>query len=88
MTEKQFKVEKSKFWILEQWDKEKLDAWVFQTEKEAIDKIQELLPEIDYENIDEIGEKYNLQEVEIAKDKYNMKAVSWMKIALMIAKKN
>lgn len=66
----------------------KVNAWVFNDEQDAIIKFRELVKQekIDLSKIDEIekiGEKYNLQEVEIARDKYNMKAISWLKVALL-----
>lgn len=89
-----FKVRGSKFWILEQRLSEEkkehgLDAWVFDNESDAILKMKDLLSKenLDFNKLDEltesIGKKYNLQEVEIAKDKYNMKAISWLKVALL-----
>lgn len=44
--------------------------------------------DVDLENalddaIEILSSKYNLQEVQIEKDKYNMKAISWLKIALV-----
>jgi len=90
-----FKVKNNKFWILEQRKegtakKEEFqgNAWVFNNEQDAIKKMKELIkPEIDFDRLDEtaekLGEKYNLQEIEISKDKYNMKAISWMKVALL-----
>lgn len=93
------KVKNNKFWILEQRLEEetkgkrkeeeyKVNAWVFDNERDAIMKMKELLgKEINLNKIDEsieqISGKYNLQEVEIARDKYNMKAVSWLKVALL-----
>lgn len=97
-----FKVKGNKFWILEQRLEEgekkarrkeeeeyNVNAWVFNTEEDAIKKLGELFKqeEIDFDKLDEISEKYNLQEVEIARDKYNMKAMSWLKVAAYIASK-
>lgn len=97
--EKSFlEVKGNKFWILEQrTGKEKpaegaeeysVNAWVFGEEKDAILKLKELITQesVDFSELSEIeklGTKYNLQEVEIARDKYNMKAVSWLKVALL-----
>ena len=89
-----FKVKRSKFWILEQrlQEEEKgygLNAWVFDNESDAILKMKDLLSKenLDFSKLDEltesIGKRYNLQEVQIAKDKYNMKAISWLKVALL-----
>ena len=98
-----FKIEKNKFWILEQrlekeeeaktrerGEKEeyRVNAWVFNNEQEAIEKLRNLISQekIDFdklEEIEKIGTKYNLQEVEIARDKYNMRAISWLKVALL-----
>lgn len=113
-----FRVNNSKFWILEKWsnrkdaskskkkeedasklkkppvqqgegEKEKenkVEAWVFNNEVDAIKKLKELITQegkIDLDNIEEMGEKFNLQEVEIAPEKYNMKAISWLKVALL-----
>jgi len=67
----------------------KVNAWVFNNEMDAIIKLKDLLTEenIDFSKLDEsieiISRKYNLQEVEIARDKYNMKAISWLKVALL-----
>lgn len=92
------KVKGNKFWILEQKTEEeeevkgreeyKVNAWVFDNERDAILKLKGLITEenVDFDKLDEIeklGAKYNLQEVEIVKDKYNMKAVSWLKVALL-----
>jgi len=61
---------------------EKLTAWVFDTETDAISKLQELIKNnIDKMSMDEMGKAFNLQEVEIIREKYNMTSVSWMKIA-------
>ena len=65
-------------------------AWVYQDEKDAIEKINELMAAEEL-NLDEdldkvtdyLSSKYNLQEIEITKDKYNMKGISWLKIALI-----
>lgn len=97
--EKDFlKVRGDKFWILEQRIQEektvkekeeyKVNAWVFGNEQDAILKLKELITQesTDFAKLDEIeklGTKYNLQEVEIAPDKYNMKAVSWLKVAML-----
>lgn len=92
-----FQVKGNKFWILEQRLKEEpkkestyeVNAWVFNNEKDAILKMKELLAKenLDFSKLDELTEsvsrRYNLQEVEIAKDKYNMKAISWLKVALL-----
>jgi hypothetical protein len=90
-----FEVRDNRFWILEQREEETaekdgfhVNAWVFNNEQGAIRKMKELItPEVDLENLDKtakkLGERYNLQEVEIAKDKYNMKAISWIKVALL-----
>jgi hypothetical protein len=96
-----FKVKGNKFWILEQRIEEeeikarkrgegeeyKVYAWVFNNEKDAIAKLGELFRQekIDFAKLDEVGGKYNLQEVEIAREKYNMKAVSWLKVAAYLA---
>ena len=92
------KVKGNKFWVLEQKlegerivkerEEYKADAWVFDNERDAILKLKELIAQekVDFdklEQIEKLGAKYNLQEVEIAKDKYNMKAVSWLKVALL-----
>lgn len=64
----------------------KVNAWVFNNEIDAIKKLKELITQegkIDLDNIDEMGEKFNFQEVEITPDKYNMKAISWLKVALL-----
>jgi hypothetical protein len=67
----------------------KANAWVFDNEMDAIMTLKNLFTKenINFSNLDEsietISKKYNLQEVEIAKDKYNMKAVSWLKVALL-----
>ena len=65
-------------------------AWVYQDEKHAIKKINELMAaeELDLDGdldgiTDHLSSKYNLQEIEITEDKYNMKAISWLKIALI-----
>lgn len=83
-----FKVERNKFWILEQrleeeheakarkpGEKEeyRVNAWVFNNEQEAIEKLRNLITQekIDFdklEEIEKIGTKYNLQEVEIARE--------------------
>lgn len=93
-----FEVKNNRFWILEQRLEEgaeekkageyKANAWVFDSERDAIMKLKDLIAQenIDFDQLDEIeslGTKYNLQEVEIARDKYNMKAVSWLKVALL-----
>lgn len=64
------------------------NAWVFNNEEEAIKKLRELFSQekIDFNKLDDIeriGAKYNLQEVEIAREKYNMRAISWLKVALL-----
>ena len=66
----------------------KANAWVFNNEEDAIKKLRELIKEekIDFNKLDDIekvGAKYNLQEVEIAREKYNMRAISWLKVALL-----
>ena len=65
-------------------------AWVYQDERDAIEKINELMADENLdldENLDDITDylsfRYNLQEIEITEDKYNMKAISWLKIALI-----
>ena len=63
-------------------------AWIFQDEKGAIIKLKELMLEEDIDasdltSIEKIGQKYNLQEVQIAEAKYNMRAVSWLKVFLL-----
>ncbi len=88
-----FKVKGNKFWILEQRpeanSEKNLNAWVFDNETDAIFKMKDLLSNenLDFTKLGEltesIGRRYNLQEVEIAKDKYNMKAISWLKVALL-----
>lgn len=93
-----FEVKENKFWILEQRLNEgakgakgdyNVNAWVFNNEKDAILKMKDLLAEenLDFSKLDELAEsiskQYNLQEVEIARDKYNMKAISWLKVALL-----
>lgn len=99
-----FEVIDKKFYILEQRienseDKKKAEinikAWVYQNEKDAIMELNRLIADEDVnleENLDEsityLSSKYNLQEVQIEKEKYNMKSISWLKIALVgIAKK-
>ena len=64
------------------------NAWVFNNEEDAIKKLRELISQekIDFNKLDDIervGAKYNLQEVEIAREKYNMRAISWLKVALL-----
>lgn len=97
--EKNFlEVKNNKFWILEQRTEEeegvkgreeyKVNAWVFDNERDAILRLKILIAQenIDFDKLDQIeklGTKYNLQEVEIVRDKYNMKAVSWLKVALL-----
>jgi hypothetical protein len=66
----------------------KVNAWVFNNEEDAIKKLRELISQekIDFNKLDDIeriGAKYNLQEVEIAREKYNMRAISWLKVALL-----
>jgi hypothetical protein len=93
-----FKVRNNKFWILEQKTEEemkketeeeyKVNAWVFNNEEDAIKKLRDLISQekIDFnklEDIERVGAKYNLQEVEIAREKYNMRAISWLKVALL-----
>lgn len=92
-----FQVEDNRFWILERRKSDEeieqeefaVDAWVFQEEETAISHLRELITEedIDTENLDdetieELGNKYNLQHVEIAEEQYNVRAESWLKIAL------
>jgi len=65
-----------------------VNAWVFNNEEDAIKKLRELISQekIDFSKLDDIervGAKYNLQEVGIARDKYNMRAISWLKVALL-----
>lgn len=71
-------------------DEISINAWVYQDEKEAILELNKLITkeDVDLENalddaIEFLSSKYNLQEVQIEKDKYNMKAISWLKIALV-----
>ncbi len=95
-----FEVNNAKFYILEQRyeaeteDKKKteikVNAWVYQNEKDAIKELNELISDedVDLENeldesIEYLSSRYNLQEVQIEADKYNMKAISWLKIALV-----
>lgn len=93
-----FEVKENKFWILEQRLNKgakgakgdyNVNAWVFNNEKDAILKMKELLAEenLDFSKLDELAEsiskRYNLQEVEITRDKYNMKSISWLKVALL-----
>ncbi len=74
-------------------EKYKVNAWVFNDEMSAIKKFKGLItadkelttPEgkVDLSKIEKMGDRYQLQEVEIAKDKYNIKAISWLKVALL-----
>ncbi len=82
--ENSFEVKDGRFWIVELREGNGTQAWVYDNESGAID---ELLEHISLENIDpddidpeEFSRKYNVQEVEIAQDKYNMKGVSLLKI--------
>jgi hypothetical protein len=47
--------------------------------------------QLDFSKLDDMAEsisrRYNLQEVEITRDKYNMKAISWLKVALFLTQK-
>jgi hypothetical protein len=95
-----FAVKDRKFWILEQkledetkGKKEseyKVNAWVFNDEVTAIRKMKDLM-KADKFNMDDpaalerLSNKYNLQEVEIARDKFNIKAVSMMKLVFIFA---
>lgn len=79
-----FEVKGGRFWIVEIRENSKSKAWVYDNEDGAIG---ELLKHIDVENLDpdtldpeEFTQKYNVQQVEIAPDKYNMKGVSLLKI--------
>lgn len=68
--------------------KHEANAWVFKDEKSAITKLKELMLEEDMDasdltSIEKIGQKYNLQEVQIASEKYNMRSVSWLKVFLL-----
>jgi len=72
----------------EEKEEYKVNAWVFNNEEDAIKKLRELISQekIDFNKLDDIervGAKYNLQEVEIAREKYNMRAISWLKVALL-----
>ena len=94
-----FEIIGSKFYILEERtenenskkkDSIEIHSWVFQDEKEAIMKLNDLIAKEDVDlekdldnSIEFLSSKYNLQEVEIKKDKYNMKAISWLKIAFV-----
>lgn len=94
-----FEVVDKKFYILEQRIEEEsgkkkaninINAWVYQNEKDAIMELNSLISDedVDLENeldssIEFLSSKYNLQEVQIEKEKYNMKAISWLKIALV-----
>ena len=95
-----FEVVDTKFYILEQRYEEetgnkgkteiKVNAWVFQNEKDAILELNSFIveEEVDLENkldesIEYLSSRYNLQEVQIEPEKYNMKAISWLKIALI-----
>lgn len=70
-----------------------VNAWVFNDEMSAIKKFKELITadkelttlegKVDLSKIEKMGDRYQLQEVEIAKDKYNIKAISWLKVALL-----
>ena len=67
----------------------KINAWVYSTETEAIADLKNMIAseEIDFEADDPfsgVAEKYNLQEIEIASEKYNVKPISWAKIAFML----
>lgn len=74
-------------------EKYNVNAWVFNDEMSAIKKFKGLItadkelttPEgkVDLSKIEKMGDIYQLQEVEIAKDKYNIKAISWLKVALL-----
>lgn len=73
--------------------KHEAKAWVFKDEKIAIAKLNELMLEenidaSDLTSIEKIGQKYNLQEVQIASEKYNMRPVSWLKVFLLSSTKN
>lgn len=79
-----FEVKEGRFWIVEIREGKKSQAWVYDSEDGAID---ELLGHIQVEKLDpdkldpeEFSQKYNVQLVEIAEDKYNMKGVSLLKI--------
>jgi len=94
-----FAIKDKKFWILEQKldedskvkkDEYKVNAWVFNDEVTAIRKMRDLM-KADKLNMDDPGaldrlsSKYNLQEVEIAREKFNIKAVSMMKLVFVFA---
>ena len=99
-----FEVKNEKFYILEQRiedeeddSKIKIIAWVYQNEKDAIIELNKFIADEDVdleesldESIEYLSSKYNLQEVQIEKDKYNMKSISWLKIAMVgiASKKN
>ena len=82
-----FQVDGNKFWILEKRGDENL-AWVFQKEDDAIEKLEELISDEEIsadefdEEVEQLGEKYNLQEVEIKEGEYKVKAMSWFKLAI------
>jgi hypothetical protein len=94
-----FAVKDKKFWILEQKLDEdpkakkedyKVNAWVFNEEVTAIRKMRDLMKadKLDLNDpsaLDRLSSKYNLQEIEITRDKFNIKAVSMMKLVFVFA---
>lgn len=94
-----FAVKDRKFWILEQKldedpkvkkDDYKANAWVFNDEVTAIRKMRDLVKADKFDMgdsmaLDKLSNKYNLQEIEIARDKFNIKAVSMMKLVIVFA---
>lgn len=71
-------------------DEYKVNAWVFGEEITAIRKMRDLmkgdkLSMDDPSSLDKLSSKYNLQEVEITKEKFNIKAVSMMKLVFVFA---
>lgn len=94
-----FAVKDKKFWILEQKldedpkvkkDDYKVNAWVFSDEVSAVRKMKELMKADKFDMndstaLERLSNKYNLQEIEIARDKFNIKAVSMMKLVFIFA---
>ena len=68
-------IENDKFYVLELGDKK----WLFKTEKEAIDALKEKAKSEDIN-----PEKINVLEVDLSKEKWEVKGIPWSKIALQL----
>ena len=70
-------IENNRFYVLEIGDRK----WIFKTEKEAIEALKEKAKS---EDVD--PEKINVLEVDLSKEKWEVRGIPWSKIALQLIK--